>query len=247
MQAAYRSDEYLKRGIKYKQGLEAVHKVDARVICDDTIWLAHRLRHKVFAEELGWVPCDDKGIEQDAYDGYAEHFGVFRNTQLLSYLRLVTPTYRFMLEKEFSNLVSPGHVLRKTSDTREVSRLCVSFGERSTKIHTAIGPLGVSMFLYRCVYQWCIEFKVRYLYLVVEYKVFRLLKMLGFPCMLIGEPTKMPDGVMASAAIMDWRDFEERNFFKRPELMGWFNQYQARQDGLPPQRLVGGLQHQAFS
>lgn len=247
MQTAYRNDEYLKRRVTYKQEIESVNKVDARVIDDDTILLAHRLRHKVFAEELRWVPWNSNGLEQDAYDGYAEHFGVFRNIKLLSYLRLVTPDYRFMLEKEFSNLVSPGHIIRKASDTREVSRLCVSFDERSTKIHTAIGSLGVSMFLYRRVYQWCAEFKVRYLYLVVEYKVFRLLNMLGFPCTLIGEPTKMPDGVVAAAAIMDWRDFEDRNYFKRPELMGWFNQYQVRQDGLLPQQLAGGLQHQAFS
>jgi acyl homoserine lactone synthase len=247
MRIEYGNNECLKRGIEYKQSFEPVHKVDARVICDDTIWLAHRLRHKVFAEELGWVPWNDNSLEQDVYDGYAEHFGVFRNTQLLSYLRLVTPDYRFMLEKEFSDLVSPGYIIRKANDTREVSRLCVSFEERATKIHTEIGSLGVSMFLYRRVYQWCVEFKVRYLYLVVEYKVFRLLNMLGFPCTLIGEPTRMPDGVMAAAAIMDWRDFEDRNFFKRPELMGWFNQYQAHQDELPPRQLGDGLQHRAFS
>jgi acyl homoserine lactone synthase len=230
-----RSNEYLKSGGGYEQGLESVCKVDARVICDDTITLAYELRHKVFAEELGWVQQNDNGLEQDAYDKYAEHFGVFKNTNILSYLRLVTPDYRFMLEKEFSNLVSPGYVLRKDSDTREVSRLCVDFDERSTRFCTDIGQLGVSMFLYRRVYQWCAEFNVRYLYLVVEYKVFRLLKMLGFPCALIGEPTRMSDGIVAAAAIMDWRDFEDRNLLQKPELIAWFNQYQVAQDELPPQ------------
>lgn len=213
----------------------------------DEIEQAYRLRHEVFSKELAWVPISSDGREVDAYDVHAEHFGVFRNHCIASYLRLVMPGYRFMLEKEFSCLVSPGHEIRKASDTCEVSRLCVSHDERGTKVDTAIGHIGVSMFLYRSVYQWCIRYGVRHLYLVVEHRVFRLLSMLGFPCSLVGEPTRMPDGVVAVAAVMDWRKFEEVNGRKRPALISWFNQSQAFQGGLPLQPLEHGSQPRAFS
>lgn len=219
----------------------------ARNIADDSLISAYKLRHKVFAEELGWVQTEEHGLEYDSYDDYAKHFGVFNELKILAYLRLVVPEYRYMLEKEFSNLVSTHHHLRKENDTREVSRLCVSEDERSTKIQTPIGQMGVSMLLYRCVYQWCVDNNVRYLYLVVEHKVFRLLKMLGFPCELIGEPTKMPDGVVAVAAMMDWRNFEDRNFATHPDLMDWFSQYQSSQDVLPLQQPGGGLRLGVFS
>jgi acyl homoserine lactone synthase len=213
----------------------------------DEIEQAYRLRHKVFSGELAWVPATSDGREVDIYDEHAEHFGVFRNKRIVSYLRLVMPSYRFMLEKEFSCLVSKDHEIVKTSDTCEVSRLCVSLGERGTKVDTSIGRIGVSMFLYRSAYRWCVRYGVRHLYLVVEHRVYRLLSMLGFPCSLVGEPTRMPDGVVAVAAKMDWREFEEINRSKRPALLSWFNQSQAFRGGLPQQLLEPGLQPRAFS
>ena len=217
------------------------------IVHDIDMIQAYHLRHGVFAEELAWVPCSENGLEADSYDNHAEHFGVFQNKSLLAYLRLVMPTHRFMLEKEFACLVSADHHIRKANDTCEVSRLCVKPDERATKVHTDIGSMGISMFLYRQVYKWCGQFGVRYLYLVVEYKVYRLLSMLGFPCSLVGEPTRMPDGVVAVAAIMDWREFEKRNELNRPKLIDWFNQPQAYQGVLLPQRPEVCLQPQAFS
>lgn len=229
------------------RNIDVFGKMGVGIIKNDTMVSAYRLRHQVFCEELRWVPWSDDGLERDVYDAHAEHFGVYKQGSVLSYLRLVSPNYRYMLEKEFSSLVGPDHAIRKNSDTREVSRLCVRSNERSTKIKTEIGSVGVSMLLYRSVYQWCVAREVRYLYLVVEYKVLRLLKIFGFPCELIGEPTRMPDGVVAAAAIMDWRDFEEKNLWKRPELVHWFSRSQEYQDVSPLQLPVSGSRHPAFS
>lgn len=231
----------------YLQKVEFSPEPFANIVCHDDMAQAYHLRHRVFAEELGWVPRCESGLEMDAYDSHAEHFGVFRAGRLLSYLRLVMPSHRFMIEKEFAGLVSMDHRIRKESDTCEVSRLCVRSDERATKVHTGIGPMNLSMLLYRRVYQWCAGFGVRFLYLVVEHKIFRLLSMLGFPCSLVGEPTKMPDGVVAVAAMMDWREFEDRNALKRPQLIEWFNRSQASPDGLPRRLPEAGLQPQAFS
>ncbi|UJX41727.1 GNAT family N-acetyltransferase [Desulfovibrio sp. JY] len=242
----YRISTHMERNGNNTVNFNSAEIIEAHVIHDDAIEVAYRLRHKVFAEELGWVHQSKQRLERDAYDKGAEHFGVFRGEKLLSYLRLVSPPC-YMLDTDFSNLVSTKHKLRKMNDTREVSRLCVSMDERDTKVNTAIGSVGVSMLLYRCVYRRCVEINVRYLYLVVEYKVFRLLKMFGFPCKCVGEPTRMPDGVIAVAAIMDWREFEDTNERKRPDFMVWFNQYRVHQDVLPPQQPVLYLQHPTFS
>lgn len=234
MQIEYNTGERLDNGIPLGLPYASAQDVTARVLQARDVPSAYGLRHKVFAQELRWVPQSDDGLERDVYDAHALHFGVFRDRKILSYLRLVSPEHRYMLEKEFRALVSPDHDIRKAPDTREVSRLCVSFDERGTKVRTSLGCLGVSMLLYRQVYQWCVPNKVRYLYLVVEYKVLRLLKMFGFPCVLVGEPTRMPDGVVAAAAIMDWREFEAKNLLARPELVEWFNQDPEYQDGLLP-------------
>jgi len=244
MQIEYNSRQRLDSGIALGLPYDSAEDVTARVLQPLDVPSAYGLRHKVFAQELRWVPQSDDGLERDVYDAHALHFGVYRDKKILSYLRLVSPEHRYMLEKEFRALVSPDHDIRKAPDTREVSRLCVSFDERGTKVRTSIGSIGVSMLLYRQVYQWCVPNKVRYLYLVVEYKVLRLLKMFGFPCVLVGEPTRMPDGVTAAAAIMDWREFEAKNLLSRPELVDWFSQDPECRDGLlpPPPAAYSGRQ-----
>lgn len=189
---------------------------------------AYHLRHRVFCHELGWVPQKENAREMDEYDNRAIFLGVFdEKDRLLAFLRLIMPRMTFMLEKEFSLLVGPEHKIRKEDDTVEVSRLCVAPEARGYKISGNFGSRSISMLLYKCVYHWCIRMNIRYLYLVVEKKIYRLLHLNGFPCKIIGKPKTMPDGVIAVAAIMDWREFEIFNKIKRPKILKWFTQYQS--------------------
>ena len=41
---------------------------------------AYRLRHKVFCEELGWVPRSGRMMEVDRYDRHAVFIGVFNES-----------------------------------------------------------------------------------------------------------------------------------------------------------------------
>src|SRR3990172_11659286 len=51
---------------------------------------AYRLRHRVFAEDLQWVPRAESELEIDEYDAPAIHFGVFDEAgNLLAYVRLL--------------------------------------------------------------------------------------------------------------------------------------------------------------
>ena len=188
---------------------------------------AYCLRHRVFCQELGWVESENL-LEIDDYDRNAIFFGVFNeNSSLLAFLRLILPDHSFMLEREFSMLVDGEYHIRKEMDTVEVSRLCVAEEARNERLVSNSGTYNISMLLYKGVYHWCIKNDIRYLYLVVEYKIYRLLRAKGFPCRLIGQIVTMPDGVLAVAAIMDWREFEALNTSRKPSMMRWFSQYQS--------------------
>ena len=229
------SKEKIPYGQASNKGILSESSVNARNIVEiDEVEQSYRLRHEVFAKELGWVPLREDGLEVDAYDDHAEHFGVFSDFQLLSYLRVVRSGQMYMLEKEFSCLVSPDHEIRKDSETCEISRLCVHPYHRGAKVLTDIGLVGPSLFLYRETYWWCREQGVRHLYLVVENRVFRLLKMTGFPCQPVGDAVRMPDGVVAVAALMDWREFEEVNARQRPQFLEWFSRQRSCQGSWPP-------------
>lgn len=183
---------------------------------------AYQLRHKVFCEELKWVPKREDGLEIDNYDNNAIFFGVFINRRLLAFLRLILSDGHFMIEKEFSSLVDSTHKIQKTNDTAEISRLCVAPEARNQMMSENFSFHNISMLLYKSVYHWCNRYNIKYLYLVVETKIYRLLRIQGFPCMAIGEPKIMPDKVIAIAAIIDLRKFEILNALKQSETMRWF-------------------------
>lgn len=184
---------------------------------------AYRLRYRIFSEELRWVLQSQNDKEMDEYDDYAVSFGVFDGKRrLISYLRLIMPGRQFMMEKEFLSLVDPGHRVRKGPDTAEISRLCVAPEARTEKSEGNFGIHQISLLLFKGVYHWCLHNAVRYLYAVTEVKVFRLYCAKGFPYRAIGKPAEMPDGATVVAVILDWKEFEQLNSVKRPQLLEWF-------------------------
>ena len=72
--------------------------------------------------------------------------------------------------------------MRKQDDTAEVSRLCVSLEARSPPFAETLGTRSLSMLLYKGIYHWCVRNQVRYIYIVVDHKVYRLFRAKGFPC-----------------------------------------------------------------
>lgn len=183
----------------------------------------YRLRHTVFSEELGWVAISESHMEKDEYDSHAIPIGILdaRNT-LLAYSRLILPDRTFMIEKDFSGLVSSTHKVRKRDDTVEVSRLCVSPEARNASVSGNLGTHSLSMLLYKGIYHWCAKNRIRYIYIVVDRKIYRLFWAKGFPCRPVGEQVAMPDGCVAVAAMVDFKELVALNTLKRPELMRWF-------------------------
>jgi acyl homoserine lactone synthase len=211
-------------GIFIREGNFHVKTITSK--CDSR--KVQRLRHQVFAQELGWVEGNEQGLETDEYDEGAISFGVFdRDENLKACLRVITSDHSFMLENEFPFLLSPLSQVRKAQDTVEISRLCVALDARSETFSGNFGVHTTSMLLYKGVYRWCLKNRKQYIYLVVEQKVFRLLCAKGFPCKLVGEPKVMPDGVVAVAAILNWREFEQKDSVRRSNVLQWFSQNQS--------------------
>lgn len=190
---------------------------------DDERSRGYRLRHTVFSEELGWVARSESHMEKDEYDSHAVQIGILdARNRMLAYSRMILPHRTFMIEKEFSRLISSNHKIRKEDDTVEVSRLCVAFEARNTIVRGNGGAHSLSMLLYKGIHHWCARNRIRYIYIVVDYKIYRLFWAKGFPCRPVGEPVSMPDGCIAVAAMVDFEELVALNTVKRPELMRWF-------------------------
>lgn len=205
--------------------------------------MAYHLRHRVFCQELRWVPCKENGLEIDTYDSHAVSFGVFNESELLACLRVIMPETPFMLENEFLSLAEGGYNIRKESDTAELSRLSVATEARCIRV----SGYSISVLLLKGLYHWCLNNNIRYLYAVTEQKIHRLFCAKGFPWKLIGKPTTMPDGVVATAIILDWRKFETLNAALRPKLLRWFTQGQLFPAQEQLQQPESCLQHQVFA
>ena len=187
---------------------------------DEELRQAYHLRHRVFAETLRWVPPTDDGQEMDMYDLWGTSIGlVGHDGQVLGLARLLPSSGQFMLEQDLSMLLPPGHVVRKERDTAEITRMALD---------PAITDKGLSsrllLSLIKGIYQWSLVHDVRYFYLEVEHRFFRVLQAIGIPCDPLGPPVALPPaGAMSVAATMDIVNCEYVLARKRPQLMEWMS------------------------
>lgn len=206
---------------------------------------AYHLRHETFAGELRWVPETENGLEIDDYDSHALPFGVVdAGGHVVAHMRIITGNNTYMLEREFLSLAGAGHVIRKEADTAELTRCCVAKRARTTRLATPHGDFDLFSYLLKGIYRWSLNNAIRYLYAVTDHRVFKLVQIKGLPFRAIGEPQVMPDGVIAIAILLDWREFETLPERGRRSLVPWFTQCQGVQDRSQPQLHAPGLKHQ---
>jgi acyl homoserine lactone synthase len=187
---------------------------------------SYRLRHKVFAESLKWVPETDDREEIDLYDLWGTTLGLVRDDgAVVGMARLIPSSGPFMLEKEFGALLPAGYQIRKSSDTAEITRLAVDPEIRDKGLSSKM-----MLVLLKGVYQWAVENDIRYYYLEVEHRFFRTLRALGFPCEMIGEPVLLPPaGASSVAALYDMVRFDEENAIRKPQLLNWISSIETLQ------------------
>ena len=181
---------------------------------------AYQLRHRVFAEQLKWVPESEDRREIDMYDLWGVTLGVFgEDGVLLGMARLLPPSGEFMLGNEFGALLPRDYVIRREPDTAEITRLTVNPDIQDPKLSSRV-MLGVL----KGIYQWAVENGIRYYYLEVEHRFLRALRMLGFPCEPIGPVVQLPPaGAAAVAALYDMVRFDDENAKKRPSFLEWIS------------------------
>lgn len=190
---------------------------------------AYRLRHDVFANELKWVSPQTGDFDVDVYDTEGMvYVSVYDKTdKVIAHLRITRPDKTFMMEEVFAMLLKENPIV-KTKGSIEVSRVCTDIETRSLKISTSCGETPLSLLLYKGLFLWCENNGMSKMFMVVEKKLYRLLRMTGFPCKMIGEST-MPDGVSAVALYIDWREFKLINMEKRKAFYNWFSSYEENQ------------------
>jgi acyl homoserine lactone synthase len=204
------------RGVAFYEGEFLVKTLDTK----EELTQAYQLRHRVFAEKLGWVPPTEDGQEMDMYDLWGVTIGVLdHDGTLLGMARLLPSSGKFMLENEFGALLPGDYTIRKEQDTAEITRLAVNPDIQDAKLSTQV-MLGTL----KGIYQWAVENEIRYYYLEVEHRFLRALRMLGFPCEPIGPVVKLPPaGAGAVAALYDMARFDNENMEKRPGFLEWIS------------------------
>ena len=184
---------------------------------------AFRLRHRLFAETLHWVPEVASGLEIDGYDHTTEMIGILDGQRrVLGQVRMHESHVPFMIEREFASVLGSGSMPFKGRDTAEITRFGVDPDARALVVSTEQGDFDLFTLLLKGIYRWCLERRVRTVFAVVDKRVYRLLHLRGFPFETLAEPKLMPDGVTALAIRLDWRRFEAQNREQKPGLLAWF-------------------------
>lgn len=203
-----------KKDIAFYEGEFLVKTLETR----EDLTRAYRLRHRVFAERLKWVPERADRLEADVYDAWSTSIGVFANdARLLGLVRMTHGPVPFMLESEFSACLVGNHRVRKETDTAEITRLAVD---------PEIADRGLSARLMKVIfkgmYQWCLLHNVRYTYMVVEHRLLRVVQRMGWPCQAIGEPVALPPAeVLSIGGLLDLNEFRFRASTCRPAMLDW--------------------------
>ncbi|MBX3236339.1 MAG: GNAT family N-acetyltransferase [Nitrospiraceae bacterium] len=180
-----------------------------------------RLRHRIYVDSLGWVPASPDGREIDQYDGWATSLGVFgEEDRLLGVVRLLPSYGPMMIEHEFAGLFEGSYNLIREPIANEITRLAIDPGERRQGEKSKI-----LLALLRGMYRWLTEQSVRYSYMVVEKRVLRMLRTMGFPGRPLGPAIAFPPAhALTVAAVLDWNEFREQNARLRPWFLEWMSE-----------------------
>ncbi|MER3422240.1 MAG: hypothetical protein C4293_02425 [Nitrospiraceae bacterium] len=204
------------RGIEFREGGLLV-----KTLCgEEEMVAAYRLRHRVFAQMLKWVPTSIDELEIDAYDGSATFLGLFCEAgKLVGLTRLLPAPGPYMLEKEFRCFLEPGYCLRKERDTTEITRLAIDPSLQDKGLSSRL-----MLTLFKGIYQWSLSNDIRYCYMVVERRFLRVLQVMGFPCEPMSHFLALPPaGALSVAAVLDWERFRIESAGEHPDFLEWIS------------------------
>lgn len=152
--------------------------------------------------------------------------------------RLLPSSGPFMLEQDLRLLLPPNHNLRKEPDTAEITRLAIDPDIQDKGLSARL-----MLTLIKGIYHWAMNQAVRYLYLEVDHRFFRILNAMSIPADPLGPPVALPPaGTISIAAIMDIVKCEQVLGKKRPTVMEWMSTVRTTQGKLENRMTVGPMQ-----
>jgi N-acyl-L-homoserine lactone synthetase len=185
---------------------------------------AFRIRHKLFAEILHWVPERPDGLEIDRYDAFTEMVALLDPAgTVLGCVRVHDSSVPYMIEREFATVLGSGPIPFKGRDTGELTRFGVLAEARTLVVRSERGRFDAITLLLKGLYRWSRRHQVRTLYAVTDAMVLRVLRSRGLPFEAIAPPKIMPDGVKALAVRLEWPALFAQNQERNPGLLAWFD------------------------
>jgi len=212
-------------GLQFEQGFFVARPVKLTDFAEVIAY--QRLRYDYFVLEKGWVPADPQSPQQetDHYDAYAQHLAVFKDGQMVAYLRVLPwqEEIGFMLDHEFSALLSTES--QRTfvrHGAAELSRLVPPFFPATASSHEVKIVLEL---LLKLLYHVCREHNITCYYIVVEPSWLKpFARRFGLAFEPIGIPYTFPDGTQAVAAYASLADFEKAVEQHSAEKFRWYRQ-----------------------
>ncbi|WP_455218880.1 acyl-homoserine-lactone synthase [Kaarinaea lacus] len=186
----------------------------------------YHLRASVFRSELRWLGSPSDDIDVDPLDTNAVHFlTVSPGDKVIAALRILPAKETWMLDEYFPALI-PSDITLHNADACEISRLAVDKAWRNYQIDS---DLTVAEVLYKGVFQYCLSHQIRVCNMVTTRALVCHLRKKGLPVKVIGSQ-RMPDGLLAIMAQLDWFSFIGRNSQRSPARLSWYmNRYEANQ------------------
>lgn len=156
---------------------------------------AHRLRYRVYCEELGWRPLSIDKLERDAYDNNESAFlGVFdEKGELLSFLRV--NRYYYLMDSGFDEFSSYRMKFERSKYAAEITRFCVERSARAAQTSESAGELIIEFLV-----EFCKQNNIGVIYFVVEPKTFVFLRNIGMGAEKMSGIKIMDDGCKALLA-----------------------------------------------
>lgn len=184
------------------------------------------LRYEWFVIRKAWVKEDPNhpGCEIDHYDPYCLHLGVFKDMQLVGYLRVLPwqEHLGLMLQHEFQDLISPEAAPQLAQESNvEISRLVVAPLQGSSRAESA----HIAELLFKLLYCLGKRLQWKTYYIVLEEAWLRVLnRRFGIPFAPLGEPYTYPDGTHTLAASASCQAMEEAMLARAPDKYQWYRE-----------------------
>ena len=164
---------------------------------------AYKLRHKVFCEELAWVPTNDFGLESDEFDVNAKIICVEdAHGQVVGTNRLVDSDFDWISEKCFPQTITGNIMDVKNESIVESSRIAIHPELRNKTIPGSSLRLQDVLFIMAMDFAWN-RLKRRNILVTVTPLFAMLYKRKGLAFTQIGPIVTMEDGCKIASYQVD--------------------------------------------